>query len=81
MNTVDRPPPGGKALLCRLTEHTSARGSRYSRGWLGGSALLAFEGEPDEQEGPLYWDLFVSEPSRPAPGAPKQGQLGLSQQL
>jgi hypothetical protein len=77
--SFQRPPPGGKALLTRLIEHQSRQGRTYLRGWLGGSALLAFESDGLDEQGRKVWDLYVAEP-RSLPGAPKQAKLPLNRQ-
>jgi hypothetical protein len=55
-----------KTLFAQLTECTSARGSKYLKGWAGVSGLLAFPGDPDEQGRPT-WRLYLAE-RNPKPG-------------
>jgi hypothetical protein len=57
-----------KVLIAELVEHTSARGTRYLRGWLGASNLVAFAGKPDA-EGRATWKLYLAE-RQPRPGTP-----------
>jgi hypothetical protein len=41
-----------KVLLASLTECVSGRGTRYMRGWLGASNVVAFSAEPYDQGRP-----------------------------
>jgi hypothetical protein len=56
-----------KVLFAQLTECTSARGTRYMKGWAGASNLVAFQAEPDEQGRPV-WRLYLAE-RQPRDGA------------
>jgi hypothetical protein len=55
-----------KVLFAQLSECTSARGTRYLKGWAGASNLIAFPGDDDEQGRPT-WRLYLSERTRPEP--------------
>jgi hypothetical protein len=46
-------PPQAKMLLATLTEHTSARGNAYLRGWAGASNLAGFRGGDDDEGRPI----------------------------
>ena len=60
-------PQQAKVLLATLTEHVSAKGKSYLRGWAGASNLVAFRGENDA-EGRPTWNLYLAE-RQPREGA------------
>jgi hypothetical protein len=51
-----------KVLLLRLSECTSARGTKYLTGWLGHASVVAFEAREPDKFGRRAWDVFVSTP-------------------
>ena len=59
-------PQQAKVLLATLTEHVSAKGKPYLRGWAGASNLVA-RGENDA-EGRPTWNLYLAE-RQPREGA------------
>ena len=65
-----QPSRAARRFIAKLTEHESKSGKRYWKAWIGGPALVGFEGPPDEQ-GRRTIDLWVDEP-RPSGTGPRK---------